>query len=336
MSSSPTDDEHHSSDQGGNTPSLSDLSSEQKNHLLSPKPKHAIAATANTTDKIDTSKVEKTEDHKQSPKNDEIFDEDNKGSLAIAVLTNFFRIEEEKKPTFDIRIETNGRNILDLGANLRGNGLQSPNNVWQQQGFIRYAHLPENNLKMFLENRSQYHRLGANGNLQEYALVDCKCCDFTYPVNGDTTKSSTSMGNNIIKSIKTNINGVNENPSTVTRPSTQNQYFSVDKPQFHNEPNNINFDNLTSNNVLTALNRNATNFTNQSNNNILENVAAALLNTTNNVSPSSNYGLNQKHFNNNTHHHYNNQQQQQHAFAGNYHYGTKNYYTSHSHSYKQF
>lgn len=347
MSSTPTDDEHN--DQCRSTPSLltGELSSEQKTHLLSPKPKHATASTAKTTEKIDTSMVEKTEDYRKSMINDasnfeKICEETD--SLVYEKLT-----EVQKRSISELRIETNGRNILDLDANLRGKNLKS-SNVWQQQGFIRFAHLPENNLKMFLENRSQYHRLGANGHLQEYALVDCQCCDFTYPINGYSTNNTS--GNNIIKSIKTNINGqmaceaniTNKVPevkndfaeSNFTRPSTQNQFFSSNNALLKQQcpEQHINFDNSTFNNNITALNRTVNNYTNQSNNNIFENIAAALLNTTNNVS-AMNHGLNQKHFNNNNHHYFNNQLQQQ-AFGGNFHHGNKNHYTSHSYSYKQF
>lgn len=296
-------------------------------------------------------------------------------SLTNDKLTEYYSIEEQQKLIAKLRIEINGRNILDLGANLNDNSFNSTNNnndrMWQQQGFIRYAHLPENNLKMFLENRSQYHRLGANGHLQEYALVNCKCCDFIYPVNGYNNNSTSG---NLINSVKTNINGqmagdgnaiikptgiksdlvanVMENvrlneqqisPPTFSRPATtlsQNQYFTSSannpsssslKQQCH-EPN-INFDNsMFNNNFTTALNRTVTNCNNQSNN-ILENIAAALLNTTNNNVSAINNGLNQKHFSNNTHHYFNNNH---HAFGGNHHLGTNNHYASHSYSYKQF
>lgn len=55
---------------------------------------------------------------------------------------------------------------------------------------MRYAELPENNLTMFLANRSQYHRLGTNGHIQEYSLNKCQCCDFKYPVNNYSYNTS--------------------------------------------------------------------------------------------------------------------------------------------------
>lgn len=36
---------------------------------------------------------------------------------------------------------------------------------------------------MFMANRSQYHRLGANGLVREYTLATCRTCTFQYPVN---------------------------------------------------------------------------------------------------------------------------------------------------------
>lgn len=275
--------------------------------------------------------------------------EENESLTNDKKLTEYYSIEEQKQLIAKLRIEINGRNILDLGANLNDNN----NNTRVWQPFVRYSHLPENNLKMFLQNRSQYHRLGANGHLQEYALVNCKCCDFIYPVNGYNNNNNTSTsGNNIMNSVKTNINNgqlmagegnmiikppVRGSPPRPITTQHNNQYSPAAynspplKPQQYHEPN-MNFDAF---NFTTALNRTSSITNTNQSNNILENIAAALLNTTNN---NTNHGLNQKHFN--THHYFNNNnnhQQQQHAFGGNnnHHFGN-NHYASHSYSYKQF
>lgn len=84
----------------------------------------------------------------------------------------------EKKETIDviekpIGVSIFGRDILDLGKHIKN-----------PEKFIQYAELPENNLKMFLTNRSQYHRLSENGQNQEYDLAQCNNCDLIYPVNG--------------------------------------------------------------------------------------------------------------------------------------------------------
>lgn len=49
---------------------------------------------------------------------------------------------------------------------------------------------------MFLENRSQYHRLGDSGHIQEYTMKKCSCCDFKYPVNNTVaqTNNNTNIG----------------------------------------------------------------------------------------------------------------------------------------------
>lgn len=70
-----------------------------------------------------------------------------------------------------------GRNILDLASNVCAQG-------GARGGFaFRFAELPEPNIQLFLHNRSQYHRLGPNGHVQEFRMDTCACCDFQYPVN---------------------------------------------------------------------------------------------------------------------------------------------------------
>lgn len=70
------------------------------------------------------------------------------------------------------KIEYQGRDILDLAKNLKDSS-------WKFQ----YAQLPDKNMAMFMANRSQYHRLGANGLNREYDLASCQKCTFQFPVN---------------------------------------------------------------------------------------------------------------------------------------------------------
>lgn len=64
-----------------------------------------------------------------------------------------------------------GRDILDLGANLV---TQFP---------LRATELPEKSLSLFLQNRSQYHRLGKFGTIEKLHFADCKTkCGFSFPV----------------------------------------------------------------------------------------------------------------------------------------------------------
>jgi len=79
-----------------------------------------------------------------------------------------------EKSAWDEKIEYQGRDILDLAKNLT-----YKNTSWKFQ----YARLPDNNVAMFMANRSQYHRLGANGLNREYDLAVCRTCTFQFPVN---------------------------------------------------------------------------------------------------------------------------------------------------------
>uniref|UniRef100_A0A182KGW7 Uncharacterized protein n=1 Tax=Anopheles christyi TaxID=43041 RepID=A0A182KGW7_9DIPT len=95
----------------------------------------------------------------------------------------------------------NNRDILDLGSNLRAHGGSSGEFAFQ------YAELPvTNNIQFFLQNRSQYHRLGPNGHVQEFRMATCTCCDFKYPVN-TVGANSTAAPLNQTSGMGGNING---------------------------------------------------------------------------------------------------------------------------------
>lgn len=88
---------------------------------------------------------------------------------------------EVPEPPKECKLVLGGRDVLNLLDNLT-----APNHFR-----LQFAQLPENdNIHFFLDNRSQYHRLGANGHIQEYTMVGCKRCDFRYPVNGTSLTSS--------------------------------------------------------------------------------------------------------------------------------------------------
>lgn len=70
-----------------------------------------------------------------------------------------------------VELDHCGRDILDLGANLV---TQFP---------LRATELPEKNLTLFLQNRSQYHRLGKFGTVEKLYFADCKKkCGFSFPI----------------------------------------------------------------------------------------------------------------------------------------------------------
>ncbi|XP_034232683.1 uncharacterized protein LOC117640345 [Thrips palmi] len=81
--------------------------------------------------------------------------------------------KKEGKHTLKEKMQYNlfGRDILDLGTNLV---TQFP---------LKATELPEKNLSLFLQNRSQYHRLGKFGTVEKLLFANCKEeCGFTYPI----------------------------------------------------------------------------------------------------------------------------------------------------------
>lgn len=97
-------------------------------------------------------------------------------------------------------IKYGGRNILDLGSNLAGAQADWP---------LQYTNLPENNFPMYLANRSQYHRLGPSGHVQEFTVTVCSCrsrngtCAFAYPVDDQpTTVAPQTVGHQLLQFVQ--------------------------------------------------------------------------------------------------------------------------------------
>lgn len=61
------------------------------------------------------------------------------------------------------------------------NGQDQPDQTYELWKGFSFAQLPAHNLEMFLNNRSQYNRLSVMGHIQEFRLVQCKCCDSMIP-----------------------------------------------------------------------------------------------------------------------------------------------------------
>lgn len=69
-----------------------------------------------------------------------------------------------------LKIVHNGRDVLDFESNVA------------RSWIIPATHLPEHNIKMFMANRSQYHRLTpAWAEAADHPMVNCGKCDFKYP-----------------------------------------------------------------------------------------------------------------------------------------------------------
>lgn len=72
----------------------------------------------------------------------------------------------------NLKIIYGGRDILDFSSNVA-------NKSW----YTQYAHLPEKNYQMYINNRSQYNRLASGYEHPEhYALNKCGKCMFPFPV----------------------------------------------------------------------------------------------------------------------------------------------------------
>jgi hypothetical protein len=209
-------------------------------------------------------------------------------------------VQPEKPPV----VVVNGRDILDLYANLRNSAFN-----------LRYTDLPEKNMNLFFANRSQYHRLGANGHVQEYTLVKCNCCDFEYPINGYLTPNNNNnnnknnitlstainnnfMGNNIANNAKNMINNVANTNVNNMMPfgNTFNQQ------QLNNNANNTSY--MYYQNMKTASpyynnnNNNSSNnnmMNNNNNHNMMNNNNARMLSQQFNKNMAPTYGL-YKHF----------------------------------------
>ena len=98
-------------------------------------------------------------------------------SVCVADAFEVKRIE----PKVINQIMYQQRNILDLGSHLN-------DRTWM----FAYAHLPSNNLQMFLNNRSQYHRLSENSTPPEYDIDACNFCEFQSPIKHDTEFAASS------------------------------------------------------------------------------------------------------------------------------------------------
>ncbi|CAK9812529.1 hypothetical protein ANTPLA_LOCUS7432 [Anthophora plagiata] len=77
-------------------------------------------------------------------------------------------VRKQQKPP--VRVHYRGRDILNLGANIR-----EP--FWQ----MRVPMVPRYDFKSFMENRSVYYRLSEHGLTEEYPMRVCKECGFYEP-----------------------------------------------------------------------------------------------------------------------------------------------------------
>lgn len=116
--------------------------------------------------------------------------------VKTVVVEKTIEIQAEQKNVImyekPVQIIYNNRDCLDLCSTVSDTRFK-----------LQYAHLPENNVQMFFANRSQYYRLGAGGEKQEYLIEKCPCCDFSYPLinnpNASPTKSANPMTESILK-----------------------------------------------------------------------------------------------------------------------------------------
>lgn len=168
---------------------------------------------------------------------DSISDETGSGNDDVAVPS---------VPECEPKIVLSGRDVLDLIDNLTAPG----------HFRLQFAQLPENdNIHFFLDNRSQYHRLGANGHIQEYTMAKCSCCDFHYPINGTSLTSGIStIGTTTMANQSTNLTSV---AFQQTQQQQQQQQLRLPWYNFANSLNGManNRDKMSANVTTNAFNK---------------------------------------------------------------------------------
>lgn len=140
------------------------------------------SATSDDDDKDDASVCkEQTNENEMTNSTDLMIDE--LVSNVAAAATAAQNTNDDKVSAIDLdairyknlKIFYEGRDILDFSTNVA-------NKSWS----VKYAHLPEQNYQMYIQNRSQYNRLAPGYESPEnYSLNACGRCAFQFPVMVD-------------------------------------------------------------------------------------------------------------------------------------------------------
>lgn len=214
------------------------------------------------------------------------FGKDVKTDVVVVETNAEIHAETSSDLFYDKPVEIiyNNRDILDLFTTMTDGKFN-----------LQYAHLPDNNLQMFFANRSQYYRLGANGERQEFLVEKCSCCDFTYPLinnpNASPTKTANPMSESILKflnSTETMMNLPSSMPITKRIQSNSNgkggnSSINQTNNQLHYNSkatlNNINYMDSYKNTKINNFNNFGGNYNTPLNtNNVSPNAAIALYN----------------------------------------------------------
>ncbi|XP_053665820.1 hybrid signal transduction histidine kinase I-like [Anopheles marshallii] len=183
--------------------SSSSASDDYTNQLDENEPKLSEKSTENSAPISTSPSAEllgSCEKELNEPSTTTVDDTDALLSLGLLNLTKepselpLFSPKTTKEPIFILprqAITYNNRDILDVGSNIRPQGSGGTGEF-----AFQFAELPvTNNIQFFLQNRSQYHRLGPYGNVQEFRMETCPCCDFQYPVNAVGANSAAAPHN---------------------------------------------------------------------------------------------------------------------------------------------
>lgn len=154
---------------------------------------------SNTSDDDDDDK----DDESEIKGTNEIGDDSSAGGDIIddqqtELVSNAAAQDNDDKASIDLdeiryknlKILYEGRDILDFSTNV-------VNKSWN----VKYAHLPEQNYQMYIQNRSQYNRLAPGYESPEhYALNACGRCAFQFPVMVDIPEEDDKIATSACKS----------------------------------------------------------------------------------------------------------------------------------------
>lgn len=194
----------------------------------------------------------------------------------------------------NLKIFYEGRDILDFSTNVA-------NKSWN----VKYAHLPEQNYQMYIQNRSQYNRLAPGYESPEnYSLNACGRCAFQFPVMVDIPDENDAVAANACKSSVNDL--LSQTVTSIVNSLTQKlpaaqpmvQPPPMHTPTGHSMNNNLNnFNNMLNNNAAANTaqsypyqNQNRQQFAGNANAVAAAAAAAAAANNHNSFKPNNNNG----------------------------------------------
>lgn len=199
--------ENESSD-GGSSDADDDKQSEQNacEHVQSSDENDDKQSEATEDEDTESDESDKDDASKSSVKNDDKDGNDADEADLVSATETAEKESEPKDESIDLddirykklKIMYQGRDILDFSANVA-------NKSWHS---VQYAHLPQKNYQMYINNRSQYNRLAVGyENPENYSLNTCARCAFHFPVlDLDKAEQPAAAASATAATNKTNVN----------------------------------------------------------------------------------------------------------------------------------